>query len=80
MSTTTRTSSTGNTTQPTKTTTRTKTEHYSVQTNTSQEQDRRITRSIAAHLCITISWCGPASGRPQNPPRAVDLAGGWSSC
>lgn len=67
MSTTTRTSSTNNTIQPTKTTTRTKTEHYSIQTNTSQEQDRRTRRSKAAHLCITISWCGPASGLAAEP-------------
>jgi outer membrane PBP1 activator LpoA protein len=83
MSTTTRTTSPSNTSQPTETTTYTTTEHYSMQTNKSQGRERRTRRSIAAHLCITIRGCGQASGLPRTAPTSVDLhkiVARWSAC
>lgn len=83
MRTPTRTTSPSNTSQPTETTTYTTTEHYSIQTNTSQEQERRTRRSIAAHLGITIRWCEPASGRSRTATAPVDLykiVSRWFGC
>lgn len=52
-------------------------ENYSIQTNTSEEQERQATRSARPHLGITIRGCGPADGRPQPTLRAVDLPRVW---
>jgi len=71
MITTTRTTSTSNPSTSTRPPT---TEHYSTQTNMSDEHERQATRSEGPHLCIVINWCGPASGRPEPALRAVDLA------
>lgn len=74
MTTTTPTSSPSNPSQPDTSTRENTSPHYSIQTNTSQEQDPRATRSKASHLGILIDGCGPASGRPEPALRAVDLA------
>lgn len=66
MSTTSRSTSTSNLSEPNTSTTRRTTEHYSRRTTKNNEQ--------RPHLCIVINWCGPASGRPEPALRAVDLA------
>lgn len=75
------------TSQPLTRTRRTSTQHYSNQTNKSQEHERQASRSKGAHRCITIRGWRPAFGRPQPALRAVDLAhglakivSGWSGC
>ncbi len=57
--------------------------HYSTRTINTQEQDTRTARSNAAHLCITIDGCGPASGRPRMTTPLLDLVkivAGWPGC
>lgn len=83
MRTPTRTTSPSSTSQRTETTTYTTTKDYFIQTNTSQEQERRTRRSIAAHLCIKIRGCGQASGLLRTAPAPVDLhkiVSRWSEC
>ena len=74
MSSTTRTISTSNPSQPTTNTLTPSTKHYSIKTNTSHEPKARTIRSKDAHLGIPIVGYGPAFGRPEPTLRAVDLA------
>jgi len=74
MSSTTRTISTSNPSQPTTNTLTPSTKHYSIKTNTSHEPKARTIRSKDSHLCITIDGGGPASGRPRTATAPVDLA------
>jgi hypothetical protein len=88
MSAQTRTTITTSPTNSTETTTQPPSTHYSSRTNQKPEREPQATRSKDSHLCITIRGGGPASGRPQPTPRAVDLVTssfmivsviGWSS-